>query len=41
MTEATRRQLKINEIRAARGAYAAMSNVARLLLIQDVCAGRA
>jgi len=41
MSEATRRQLKLNEIRAARGLYAKLSTVERNLLIQDVCAGRA
>lgn len=41
MTEATRRQLKINEITAGRGIYAKLTAVERCLLINDVSAGRA
>lgn len=41
MTEATRRQLKINDIRAGRGAFAKLNAVQRCLLINDVAAGRA
>lgn len=41
MTEATRRQLKINDIAAGRGAYAKLSAVQRCLLINDVLTGRA
>jgi hypothetical protein len=40
MTEATRRQLKINEIAAGRGVYASLNRVQRCLLINDVAAGR-
>lgn len=41
MTESIRRQLKLNEVRAGRGMYAKMTAVERLLLVQEVCAGRA
>lgn len=41
MTEAIRRQLKINDIMAGRGVYAKLDAVARCLLINDVAAGRA
>jgi hypothetical protein len=40
MTTAVRLQLTLNDIRAARGQYAAMSAVARQLLINDLRAGR-
>jgi hypothetical protein len=40
MTYAARLQLTINDIRAARGQYAAMSAVARQLLVNDLLAGR-
>lgn len=40
MTYTIRLQLEINEIRAGRGVYGAMNLVSRLLLINDLIAGR-
>jgi len=40
MTNNTRIQLALNDIRAGRGQYATLSAVARCLLINDILAGR-
>jgi hypothetical protein len=40
MTQATKIQLTLNEIRAGRGQYASLSSVERCLLVNDILAGR-